>query len=620
MRDVCGGINRNYARVHGSDELSPYGEQADDPYFFQSDMQADIVVPAYAPSETLSRLLLDIPRVTAPPYRLVVVGKHQSASLNRNDGLGKSGSRYVIMCDDDIADLPFGWNRRLVQILRENRDLAAVSARLLRADGRPGGNVAHDETLVPDLVRVDHIPTACCAFRRTEVRFDEGYVRAGWEDTDYFMQLRSAHGGDVAIANDVRVLHLNEEKNGGGAGNRENALRFLHKWGAAYPVPPAGSPQLGRAEALLACGDAAGALRVLRSLLEAGARDMATCAHAGIACWLLGARKEGLELLRHALQSEPAVDDPAAKLTALAERFHANEAIPALLGAPQPARALLGRGTPTSAAAEGDRRPLVSVVIPCYRQAEYLPFAVASVVTQTFTDWEIVIVDDGSPDDTGRVAQQLTRHFNGHAIRLVRQANAGVAAARNAGIRASRGHLILPLDADDALDPTFLAKTVAALHGDARASVAFTDVARFGEAEGVDRMGPWSSSELARRNVAVCTSLYERAVWEAAGGYDETMLEGYEDWDFWLTCVERRVEAVHVREPLFFYRYAPGSRVLRAAERDAEFRAALVLKHPALHTPDDVQRATALLARDGRTGRCVPVAHARAGMTCDGVP
>jgi GT2 family glycosyltransferase len=239
----------------------------------------------------------------------------------------------------------------------------------------------------------------------------------------------------------------------------------------------------------------------------------------------------------------------------------------------------------------------VSVIIPCYRQAQYLPLAVHSVVAQTFPDWELVIVDDGSPDETAEVARRLIERHRGRAIRLLRQPNAGLPGARNAGIRAASGRRVLPLDADDALAPTFLARTMLALDGSPSASIAFTDVARFGGAEGVVRMGPWDIQTLAQRNVAVCTSLYDRAVWEAVGGYDENMLSGYEDWDFWLRCAEQGLGAVHVAEPLFFYRYRPESMVLRAAERDKQLRALLVIRHPALHPPDTVRRAGALLAQ-----------------------
>ena len=117
--------------------------------------------------------------------------------------------------------------------------------------------------------------------------------------------------------------------------------------------------------------------------------------------------------------------------------------------------------------------PTVSVVTPCYGQAGFLPEAVSSVVAQTFTDWEIVIVDDGSPDDTAMVAAGLIA-LHGNRVRLLRQANGGVARARNAGIAASSGRYVLPLD-----------ETVALLEARPKIGFAYTDLQLFDAAEDV---------------------------------------------------------------------------------------------------------------------------------------
>ena len=102
--------------------------------------------------------------------------------------------------------------------------------------------------------------------------------------------------------------------------------------------------------------------------------------------------------------------------------------------------------------------PTVSVIIPCYNQAHFLPEAVESVVSQTFTSWECIIVNDGSPDKTNEVAQQLIAKYPNKIIRLLEKLNGGLADARNAGITISQGIYWLPLDADDALAATFLEK------------------------------------------------------------------------------------------------------------------------------------------------------------------
>jgi len=248
-----------------------------------------------------------------------------------------------------------------------------------------------------------------------------------------------------------------------------------------------------------------------------------------------------------------------------------------------------------SAKREAAGAPLVSVVIPCYRQADLLPDTVASVALQTFRDWEIVVVDDGSPDDTSAVARNLARRLPGRRIRVQRQANRGLSGARNAGVRLARGRYVLPLDADDLLDPAFLEKTVAALEANPAAAIAFTDVQRFGAEEALWRMGPFTAEALACRNVACCTALYRREVWEAVGGYDETLRRGYEDWSFWISAVEHGFEAVHVPEPLFLYRARAGSMIAGTSEKAGLVTAEVVARHPSFFPADAVAKATELL-------------------------
>lgn len=103
-----------------------------------------------------------------------------------------------------------------------------------------------------------------------------------------------------------------------------------------------------------------------------------------------------------------------------------------------------------------DSLPTVSVVIPCFNQGRYLPYAVQSALGQSHRPLECLVVDDGSTDETAAVAERLN-------VRLIRQSNQGVSAARNAGLAAARGELIVFLDADDTLLPTALEIEAAAL-------------------------------------------------------------------------------------------------------------------------------------------------------------
>lgn len=244
--------------------------------------------------------------------------------------------------------------------------------------------------------------------------------------------------------------------------------------------------------------------------------------------------------------------------------------------------------------------PVVSVVIPCHDYARYLPDAVSSVLAQTFRDWELVIVDDGSTDDTVEVAQGLIAHHPDRRIRLLRQANAGVSAARNTGIEAADGRYILPLDADDVIAPTMLEKTVAVLDGDPGIAIASTDVFSFTDDDLPPQAMPlpaYSRELMLQRLIMFYCSLYRREAWEAVGGYDETMRAG-EDWDFWIGCVEHGFDAHHIHEPLFGARNKDTGLHLEAAENDLAIRARIVVNHPSLFKPVTRGWAQAVLGQD----------------------
>jgi glycosyltransferase involved in cell wall biosynthesis len=166
-------------------------------------------------------------------------------------------------------------------------------------------------------------------------------------------------------------------------------------------------------------------------------------------------------------------------------------------------------------------RPTVSVVIPCFNQAQYLPAAVASVRAQGYApSVECLVVDDGSTDDTAAVASRL-------GVALVRQGNAGVSAARNAGLAATRSDLVVFLDADDELLPAAIGEEVEALRADPDA------VAVVGRCQPIDADGRAVSCEydevdtgdlyrewLPRNFVwTPGAAMFARAALEAIGGF-----------------------------------------------------------------------------------------------------
>lgn len=180
--------------------------------------------------------------------------------------------------------------------------------------------------------------------------------------------------------------------------------------------------------------------------------------------------------------------------------------------------------------------PLVSVVIPCYKQAHYLPEAIESVLAQTYPRYEVIVVDDGSPDDTAGVARRYPQP------RYVRQDNKGLSAARNTGLARCTGTLVVCLDADDRLTPEALASGLASLT--MHPECAFTaghhrliDAAGAPVVPQVSRpeVGGDHYRELLRGNPFWCpaTVMYRRWVFETVGAFSTT-LRSAEDYEFYL--------------------------------------------------------------------------------------
>ena len=191
------------------------------------------------------------------------------------------------------------------------------------------------------------------------------------------------------------------------------------------------------------------------------------------------------------------------------------------------------------------RTPRVSVIIPVYNGAATIGRALQSVFDQTFADFEIVVVDDGSIDDTPSV---LAGYSENEKIRVVRQANRGLPAARNAAVAASRGELLALIDHDDEWLPRKLELTVAAMLADPDAALVYSDMIVVNEAGEEFRRSQIrpdtahapSMDEMLTQiwPIMPSTVLLRRAAFDRTGGFCE-QLRGPEDIHFWLLMREQ---------------------------------------------------------------------------------
>lgn len=203
----------------------------------------------------------------------------------------------------------------------------------------------------------------------------------------------------------------------------------------------------------------------------------------------------------------------------------------------------------------------VSVVVPCFNAGQHLNDAVQSALAQTWPDLEVVIVDDGSSDDT---TLRLLEETHWPRTRIFHQSsNAGPSAARNRAIREARGEYILPLDADDTIEPTYVEKAVAVMNKHPEVGCVYCKAMKFGAEQGPWELPPYQLEELVIDNVIFVTALFRKADWQAIGGFDERLRHGVEDYDFWVKMVSSGKGVVQLDEFLFNYRVQEKSRTTR---------------------------------------------------------
>jgi glycosyltransferase involved in cell wall biosynthesis len=193
--------------------------------------------------------------------------------------------------------------------------------------------------------------------------------------------------------------------------------------------------------------------------------------------------------------------------------------------------------------------PAVSVIVPCFNGGRFLDALMASLAIQTFRDFEIIIVDDGSTEPATR--QKLSALDP--AIRVIRQKNSGPSAARNVGIGEARADIVFMLDCDDTIEPTFLAETMPSMRAaPPDVGMVFTHVRMAGVDPGVVPRY-FNRFDLLFTNTLCSGLVLRKQSWRAAGGYDETMREGYEDWDFSLRLACAGYRGIEIPKPLYIY-------------------------------------------------------------------
>ncbi len=226
--------------------------------------------------------------------------------------------------------------------------------------------------------------------------------------------------------------------------------------------------------------------------------------------------------------------------------------------------------------------PKISVIIPTYNCAEYLPKAIDSILNQTYQDFEIIIVDDGSTDNTKTKAEHFIRKYP-EKIRYFYQENRGLPGARNAGINVAKGDYVALLDADDELNPEALKKCLFFIENN-NSKWCITDILRI-----ENKKKEILHSNIPNNNLLLCVLDDCYYFIRRAFFFDKKALldislfdisyRVYEDWELYIRMIVNKKEPVYINEPLYIYRVRRNSLTKNNTNQSLFFYLKVLNKH-----------------------------------------
>lgn len=222
-------------------------------------------------------------------------------------------------------------------------------------------------------------------------------------------------------------------------------------------------------------------------------------------------------------------------------------------------------------------KPIVSIVISCYNDSEFIEQSVQSALDQTYPNKEVIVVDDGSNQKTKAILKELEPKINC----LITQKNEGPSAARNRGIEAATGEYILVLDSDDYFEPEFCAKAVKIFEEETDGKLVTCHARWFWDEKIYQIFKPKGGNlkNYLTQSSALGNSLFRKKDWKLIEGYDEMMLNGWEDWEFFIRLHKEGGKTYVIPEVLFHYRKRKKSRTTIANNHRYDLLNYIYLKH-----------------------------------------
>jgi len=223
---------------------------------------------------------------------------------------------------------------------------------------------------------------------------------------------------------------------------------------------------------------------------------------------------------------------------------------------------------------------MVSVIIPCFNGGKYINKTIKSVLDQTYQEFEIIIVDDGSTD---LVTKQYLTNLSNTKIKVFFKENGGVSSARNFAISKSSGDYILPLDADDLISKDYLQLAVDILDQNSSVKLVTCNVEYFGYRSLTIATETYSIEKLLAKNLFVVSSMFRRVDYDKTAGFNTNMKEGFEDWDFWISLLGDGGEVYNIDKTCFYYRMHKDSRNFQLEGISKKLRLQIYENHAELY-------------------------------------
>ena len=213
---------------------------------------------------------------------------------------------------------------------------------------------------------------------------------------------------------------------------------------------------------------------------------------------------------------------------------------------------------------------MVSIIVPCFNHEHYIGLALESIMAQSFSDWECIIVNDGSTDNSLEIIELYAKRDS--RIRFINIKNSRVSIARNTAIKESRGVYLYPLDSDNKLHPECIAKCLEEFQRGTNIKLVYSEAELFGEKTGLWGLPEYDYKTMLKYNMVDNSSMFLREDFDRVGGYRLNMINGLEDWDFFIALLApyAKEQIVKIMQPLYYYRVTDSSR-RSILEYSAEF-------------------------------------------------